>query len=540
MVGTLLPLTAVAYSTGFLQRTIAGLRGTDSAVAEQTTQAQPIAASGAVRPKSSVLLGLNINGMADWSREWPFVDAFKQSRTWVSQRAGAKWGEGGPLALTPAGGVASLQPGQFAETVMMTGGKHYPTGKYTLLYEGDGKIIVREMGATKVVSESPGRIEVNVPEHTGGVFVQILETNPANPIRNIRFIMPGFEQTYQEQPFHPLFLERIGKFKVFRFMDWQSTNNSPLKEWSERTTLQAATQSNDNGVALEYMIQLANQLKVEPWFTMPHQASDDYVRQFAKMVRDRLDPNLKIHIEYSNEVWNFSFGQARYAQKRGRELGLSDNDFQAALRYYSQRSVEIFKIWEEVFGGSDRLVRVLASQHVNTWAAEQVLTWKDAYKHADAYAVAPYFGYSVNKPEQVDDTLRQSPEQILAQLRTEIQTETKKHTVNNVKVATQYGLPLIAYEGGPHLTTYQFPGDKEPQATALFGEVNRHPKMRDVYREYLTQWRQLGGGLFAQFSSTAGPSKWGFWGAMEYQDQDIRNAPKYQALLDYAELLEKQ
>jgi hypothetical protein len=539
LVGTLLPLTAVAYSTGFWQRTIAGLRGTDSAVAEQTSQAQAIAASSAIRPKSSVLLGLNIHGMADWSREWAFVDVFKQSRSWVAQREGAGWGEGEPLALTPEGWVASLKPGQYAETVMLTGGNYYPTGKYTLLYDGEGKINVREFDATKVVSQSPGRMVVDVPEHKSGVFVSLTATNPANPIRNIRFIMPGFEDTYEQQPFHPLFLERIGKFKVIRFMDWQSTNNSNLKEWAERTTPNSATQSTGKGVALEYMIQLANTLKVEPWFTVPHQASDDYVRQFAKMVRDRLDPNLKIHIEYSNEVWNYGFQQTQYAQQRGRELGLSDNDFQAALRYYSQRSVEIFKIWEDVFGGSDRLVRVLASQSVNAWTAEQVLTWKDAYQHADTYAVAPYFGYSFNDPAKIDATLRLSPEQILAGLRTEIQSEVKQSTIRNVKVASQYGLPLTAYEGGPHLTTYQFPADKEPQATALFSEVNRHPQMRDLYREYLTQWRQVGGGLFTQFSSTAAPTKWGFWGATEYQNQDINAAPKYQALLDYAELLAK-
>jgi hypothetical protein len=29
------------------------------------------------------------------------------------------------------------------------------------------------------------------------------------------------------------------------------------------------------------------------------------------------------------------------------------------------------------------------------------------------------------------------------------------------------------------------------------------------------------------------PSKWGFWGALEYQNQDINTAPKYLGLTDF-------
>jgi hypothetical protein len=37
-------------------------------------------------------------------------------------------------------------------------------------------------------------------------------------LRNICFIMPGFESTYASQPFHPLFLQRLQNYKVLRFM----------------------------------------------------------------------------------------------------------------------------------------------------------------------------------------------------------------------------------------------------------------------------------------------------------------------------------
>ena len=506
----------------------------------QTVNANAVSTS---KVKPHAIIGTNLNGLSDWSTQWPFVDMFKMSRDWIPQRQGAAWGQGGTLKLTPEGWVESLEPGQTAETVMMIDNPHYPAGKYTLLYEGDGKIEFAFDNA-KIVDQSPGRMLVEVNPNGQGVFLQIKETNPRNPIRNIRFIMPGFEKTYQTQPFHPLFLKRLAPFGTLRFMDWMATNNSEVVNWRDRTTPNSPRQTGGKGIALEYMIQLANTLKIDPWFTIPAKASDDYVRQFATMVRDRLDPSLKPHIEYSNEVWNTIFSQHRYAAEQGKRRNLDNNDYTASLRYYSERSVEIFKIFEDVFGTKrSRLVRVLAGQAANPWTAEQILGWKDAYKHADAYAIAPYFdgadtdnnGQSdLNDPARVDTTLRMSPDQIVDSFLADIPQEIKKMVDDNYAVATKrFGLPLYAYEGGPHLTAYQFPEDKQPQMTKLFAEANRHPRMREVYREYLNQWKRSGGAVFNQFVDVASTSKWGFWGAMEYQNQDLKQAPKYQGLLDF-------
>ena len=166
-------------------------------------------------------------------------------------------------------------------------------------------------------------------------------------------------------------------------------------------------------MALEYLIQLSNTLNADPWFCMPHKADDDYVRQFAQMVKSGLKPELKMHIEYSNECWNGIFGQAGYCKDTGKALGLSDNDYQAQLRYYSKRAVEIFEIWEEVFGGTDRLVRVLAAQSANPWTSEQVMDFEEAYKHADALAIAPYFGNALGDPKTQDEISKWTVDQVL-------------------------------------------------------------------------------------------------------------------------------
>lgn len=545
LIGTLLiSSSGLLHQVQRLGETIEGLHAlakmaeADTVKADSTQQDDPsIAAARSTASKQAAVqakrLGLNISGVSDYGTEWPFVDIFKSSRPWTAQTPDAGWGEGGPLALTPEGWVASLRPSQFAEAVLMGGsGGHYPKGQYTLLYEGQGKIGFGRQGV-EVVSQSPGRMVLNVTPKDHGIFLQILETNPANPIRNIRFIMPGFETTYEQQPFHPLFLERISKFSPLRFMDWEVTNESPLKEWLERTTLASATQVSTNGAALEYLVQLSNTLHIDPWFTIPHQASDDYVIQFASFVREHLDRDRTIYIEYSNEIWNDAFGQTRYAEEQGMALGLSDDRPQAALRYYSQRAVEVFKIWENVFGGHSRLVRVLASQAYNPWAGEQVLSWKNAYQQADAFAIAPYFyGGDVSEPKNADSTATLSPDQIIEKMLTEIRTTIRRIATKNAAIAKKYGVSLITYEGGPHLTSQQMPEDKQERITKLFTAVNRHPRMREVYKEYLAQWRQSGGGLFMQFSSVSLPNKYGAWGMLEYQDQNIQTAPKYLGLMD--------
>ncbi|NJN99194.1 MAG: hypothetical protein HC875_36435, partial [Anaerolineales bacterium] len=67
-----------------------------------------------------------------------------------------------------------------------------------------------------------------------------------------------------------------------------------------------------------FLIRLANDTGAEPWFTLPHQADDDYVRRFAQMVHADLRADLRAWMEYSNEVWNFSFQQAHWAEEQAR------------------------------------------------------------------------------------------------------------------------------------------------------------------------------------------------------------------------------
>ncbi|NLT76801.1 MAG: hypothetical protein GXX98_09780, partial [Planctomycetes bacterium] len=361
--------------------------------------------------------------------------------------------------------------------------------------------------------------------------LRVTETDPSDPVRHIRVILPGFEQTYDEQPFHPDFLKRWERFSTLRFMDFQRTNDSKQTHWSDRATPAFQTQGDDAGVALEYMIRLSNTLGADPWFCMPHMASDDYVRSFAEMVKARLAPGLKIYVEYSNECWNGIFAQARYCRDKGKEMGLSDNDYQAQLRYYSKRSVEIFRIWEEVFGDADRLVRVLAAQSANPWTSEQVMDFERAYEHADALGIAPYFGNALGDPKRQDEVAQITVDEVLDRC-AEFIAEGNTTIARQAKLATQRGLRLVAYEGGQHLVGHSGAENNE-KMTELFHAANRHPRMKQLYLNYLAGWKQHGGTLMSIFSSMGTYSKWGSWGLLEYHGQDPAEAPKYQAVIQF-------
>ncbi len=478
-------------------------------------------------------LGTNLNGVQDYSTEWPFVDVFKMSRTWISQQAGLGWGAGPALDLDADGWVKSLQSGQSADALMLFRGiKSGSVGKYVVLYEGEGTLSFT--GAT-VASSTPGRIVFNFnPNPPGkGLILKISTTNSSNYIRNIRVIRPGFEATYQTQPFHPLFLDSLRKYKVIRFMDWQKTNNSTLANWADRTRTNSPTQTTGRGVALEYQIALANQLNANAWFNIPHLASDDFVRQYAQMVKGRLNPNLKAYIEYSNEVWNGQFTQAPYARQVGLALDLSTNNLEAQLRYYSQRSVQVFDIWGEVFGSAQpqRLVRVLATQAANTWTSTTVLDWKDAKLKTDAVAIAPYFCGNAGSGD-VTATLAMTVDQLLDYCANQIITTTKGWMDAQQAVISARGLPMIAYEGGQHLVGVG--GNENNLAlTDLFIAANRHPRMKDLYTTYLNQWKTAGGKMFVNYSSICEPSKWGSFCLLEYQNQDTTRAPKHRAVMDF-------
>lgn len=507
------------------------------AIAAASLAAYAGAAPSAGTAPAATRMGINLAGPADWSSELPFVDVFRQSRVWISQRKGAAWGKGPELELDDLGWVKRLEPDCYAESMLCTiSGGHYPAGLYTVLYEGEG---VLECGQNaRTVESVPGRVRIEVDAAKGGFSLRLMRTDPRNPVRNIRVILPGFEATWEKDPFNPAFLARWKGFACFRFMDWMHTNGSEIRTWADRPTLWHQTFSK-RGVALERMIDLCNRQKADAWFCMPHLADDEFIRNFAAMVKERLDPSLKIYIEYSNEVWNGQFAQSHYAGEQGVKLGLGPKDrpWEAGWHYTAVRSMEIFAIWEKVFGGHDRLVRVLPSQSGVGSVADGVCGFRDAAKHADALAVAPYMGYSIGRGKSAETAERMrdwTPAQMMDDFEKTGFADSLERMAKDKASAAKHGLALIAYEGGQHMVAFTKDAGLAQRLTATMHACNRDPRMGDLYRRYFAEWARLGGGTFAHFSSLGGWSVHGAWGLAEYEDSRPADYPKLKAVLETA------
>jgi hypothetical protein len=134
----------------------------------------------------------------------------------------------------------------------------------------------------------------------------------------------------------------------------------------------------------------------------------------------------------------------------------------------------------------------------------------------DAYALAPYFGHEVNGG--ADD--------VFDQLRTDLNERVVPKLEKHRRYVDAFGgIDLIAYEGGQHLL--------ENAVVA-----NRKADMYDLYGEYLDTMSRFFNGVFAHYVHVGVNPPRHMWGSLDYTGQDPDEAPKYRALLDYAQNME--
>jgi len=496
---------------------------------------QTVSAAPAPVPRTP-RAGINLNGPCDWNTELPFVDLTRFSRRWSGQRSGEAFGAGAELELDASGNVKSLPPEAWAESPLLTFEGHpWPSGTYSVFHEGRGKLSFgkAESGPREAI---PGGFRVALDSRRGNLHLSLLETDPSDPVRDIRVILPGFENTWRDNPWNPTFLERWRGITCIRFMDFMATNNSDIRTWSERPKPGDATFAG-RGVPVEWMVDLCNRLRADAWFCIPHAAGDDYVRRFAEAVRDGLRPGLRAYVEYSNEVWNPMFRQNAYAADKGKELGLAGTPWEAGWRYTALRSVEIFRIFEDVFGGRDRLVRVLPLQSGNAHMAVEILGFRDAWKSADALALAPYLSMNVPPtpsrylPLELEKVKSGGLDGVFRHLGEAALPESERAIREARELADRFGLDLLAYEGGQHLTGVQG-AENDLVLTDLFRSANADARMGEIYSRMFRAWEGAGGSLFCHFSSVGRWTKWGSWGLVEYHDSP--DTPKMRAFRTWA------
>lgn len=317
-------------------------------------------------------------------------------------------------------------------------------------------------------------------------------------------------------PWRPAFVAEVAKYNgPLRFMDFGNTNWSTEVTWSDRTPPAApASIQQAHALAYEWMADLCNRTGRDMWVTVPHLADADYQANLARLLLARLDSNLKLYVEWSNETWNGMFSQTDYAYSEGNRLRLNDDPWTAAFQFQVYAAVRLFAQFDAVWEGSARLVKVVsgwsdepyvASVHLEALASSVI---NPGRVKANAYAIAPYFGRDVdgNSPQALSE-LRSSVSDAVAEVRA------------HADLLRGSGLSLLTYEGGQHVLT----------GAAV---INARPEMYDIYTDYLTRISPMVD-VFVHYLHNGQWSPGGAWGAEQRVGTPLSMSHKLRALMDF-------
>jgi hypothetical protein len=370
--------------------------------------------------------------------------------------------------------------------------------------------------------------------HDGNLLTMNLSgVNPANPIHNLHIISPDADPAISDT-FRPVFLEKLAPFDgPIRAMDWLQTNNNTIVNWSDRTPANRfsyASYDDRPGVPYEQVIKLANTIHRDLWFNIPVGATDDFVHNLAGLLRDTLDPSLKVYVEYSNELWNPLFAQTatNLANARADSTLTATKDFGREAQEAAKRLVEISNIFRGDFGDARFVAQVrpeFGSQAANSYFAKSGLDYVNAQfgnpkNFIAGLAIGDYVG-DQDSMSSIDDASL-TLDGLFAWMNNFIDTTLDFWIKSSKQIADQYGLALEAYEGGQALTAYDGVNAELKRA------AQDDPRMGDFYKHLIRNWVGNGGDHFLHYS-VAGPwGAGGAWGMLQSIDQ--ASSVKYAAL----------
>jgi hypothetical protein len=477
----------------------------------------PDPSTNAVAPATgtaALKLGVNVNTISWWDGSRPFTNLIY----------GTGWQMQGPTGgavdvpaddLDANGWVKALPTGY-----QVFRGLSVPVaaGDYICRFQGHGSITVGGPAVTNLTyGTGYTRFTLTATYPNPQLTYIKYDVDPSNYIRNVDCRESNASTT---AVLAPEFVSAATGFKVIRFMKWQpaTEGNWPVS-WATRNKPGDGDYSKNDGVPVETMVDLANQLGADPWFTVPWNADNDYITRFATYVRDNLASGRQVYVEVSNEVWNGSYPVATQAANDAKAEGLPSAGVTAtagSLERYAEKTQQVMQIWSTVFTGqTSRLVRVAAFQHVSPFASNLLLKYRNLYQSVDALATAPYFGHDADSwSGQPLDTIMTStlPAKI---------AETLDFAAQQKATAQKYNLRYITYEGGQHIIL--------PNNAALLTQIERDPRMYDLYKSFLDDWQAKAGDTFTLFALTGPISGYGAWGLSEYAGQPIAEAPKMRA-----------
>jgi len=503
-------------------------------------------------------IGVNLAAINYWSTQEPFIDHFHTSGSWLAR---SSTGSDVTTSLTYASDGDPIYSSSVTSLSVAVGvdPKSAPTtDQYVLTYDGTAKVSIAN---ATIVSQTAGKVVFN---YIGGdskpdVYITFKSLNASDPVGDVHLVRADQVDDFNAgEIFNPAFVEKVSEWGVVRFMDWGNTNESNALTWATRTTLDDNSwQLKADGVPLEAMVKLANEAHVDMWYNVPTKADDAYVQNALTYIRDHLDPSLKVHVEWSNEVWNTSFKANSYAQSQANALwGNGTVVSHGANIYYGYRSAQISDIAHDVFTGTHagQLVEVLGSQAASssmmTYMAQGIAKAGLGSVSAlfDEYAIAPYFGAELGQAVKAEDEATilgwaQSGAAGLDAAFKELEFGGTLHSDQSLAVvsnwitksgsiANQYGLDLAAYEGGISLGTVRFDPSVKATIQDFFNRLLDDPRMGDLYTKMVNKFIAAGGDSFLAFNDTGTPGDSGSFGMLDsiYSDGSAR----YDSLLAFS------
>jgi len=476
-------------------------------------------------------LGINLEGLSDWSGAKMFTDLMKTSRVWGT--ANSPWVELSSSQMDQYGWPTVNDCGAVvvADTAV-------DPGTYKLSFESNSKSVqISPIACSFTVknvaygSNNKVTADLEVPSGQNNFMISFKNTNGG--VRNMTLMRPGYEDG--TKLFTDEFLKFIEPFSTLRFMDYLSTNgqntNGDLTQlqWSDRKTAnhasQAATFGKAKGGCWEYLVELVNQTGKDAWINIPYNASDDYVNSLATFLKNNVNDGINIYVELSNEVWNWSFPQANVNDALAKKDSIANNYY----LQYAKQTVNIAKIFRKVYGqgAMNENIRVILAWQIgwypSDWQPREMFTYINNYHEAPknliyALAGAPYF----SEPKPEDATSVTAVHNYMIQSSDDFVDDRKTY----IKAALDWGLKggAVCYEGGPH-----HQGQVDINLSTRMA-AHRDAKMQEILvRDLQTNWFDIGGGLFCYFSATGAYNKYGCWALSEVVT-DL-NTPKYKAIM---------
>jgi hypothetical protein len=481
------------------------------------------------------LVGVNAEWLKFYSPACSTIDAIKSSQRFGSFK-------------NPADGAAPVDANGWPTTDFgVVVAAHVPgiEGVYKLSCEGKAEIFGKWVKTFVSNVKFDGKITTADVEFRGGGLFELTFSGTADGVRNLKLLRPGY--TSDEQVFTNEYLKSKEPFGAVRLMDWSMTNDSTVAKWDDRCKMTDAQWSVKGGPWEPWLDYAAKHGK-DLWLCVPHQADEDYIRNLAKLCKERIgDAAVNLYLEDTNEYWNRLFGQSKWIDTQARQNAdewklREPRGGDLRHRYHARRTVEIGRIFREIFGVTDYRIRpILTGNLADARGTEDGVEWIETHfgpakQHIFGVACAPYFGNNAAVASRQDISPKEIADHLMATAKRYSTPESK--TAAGVRqfhgLAKSKGIRSMAYEGGVDLGS---PG-AGVRGKALDAYIDARtasqllPETGAAVTEYLDWWFKSGGQEFFYFKDFSIYSKSGYWGLSNHPNK--LDTPKYQAAAEVA------